>query len=173
MTSTPTQLNEQGKESFQNGEYEQAADFFQQASAGFAAAQDALSAAEAKNNLSVALLQAEKPQEALEAAAATDAIFEAAADVKRQAMALGNQAAALDALKRYDEALAAYERAADLFAQTQEGDLRALTLKSIAAIKLKTGKTSEAALRMLGSLDAKKNLTWFERALKFFLRFSK
>jgi len=173
MTSTPAQLNEQGKESFQNGEYEQAAELFTQAAAGFAAAQDALSAAEAKNNLSVALLQAEKPQDALNAAAATDAVFESVGDVKRQAMALGNQAAALDALKRYDEALAAYERAAELFAQAQEGDLRALTLKSIAAIQLKTGKVSNAALRMLGSLDAKQNLSLFERVLKFFLRFSK
>ena len=67
-----------------------------------------LLAAEMSNNESVALLQAGQPGRALEAARGTDALFASASDPKRQAMALGNQAAALDALGRSDEALETY-----------------------------------------------------------------
>lgn len=106
----------------------------------------------------------------MDAALGTEKIFEDAKDIKRQAMALGNQAAALDALHRYDEAVAKYELSADLFSQVNEGDLRAMVMKSAAAVKLKTGRVSESAFRMIGSLDAKQTPGFFERILKFFLR---
>jgi hypothetical protein len=113
------------------------------------------------------------PQEALDAALGTEETFAAAKDTKRQAMALGNQAAALEALHRYDEALTKYEQSAELFGQIDEGDLRAMVMKSAAAIKLKTGKITESAFKMMGSLDVKKNPGFFERILKFFMRFIK
>ena len=99
--------------------------------------------AEMRNNISVALLQAGKPQESLAAALDTDQVFADAKDIKRQGMALGNQAAALEALNRYDEAIEKYDLAAQLFDQAGEGDLRALVMKSSAAIKLKTGKVTD------------------------------
>jgi len=170
MTLDPSQLNEKGKESFQNADYNEAVNFFRQAAEGYTLAKDEASAAESKNNMSVALLQAGNPQEALDAALNTDIFFESIKDVKRQAMALGNQAAALEALNRLDEAVAAYERSAELFAQVHEGDMRALVLKSSAAIKLKSGKISEAAFKMMGSLEAKDNPGFFDRIMKFFLR---
>jgi len=173
MTLDPVQLNEKGKESFQNADFDEAADLFHQAAEGYALTRDEALAAEARNNMSVALLQAGRPQEALDAALNTDAVFEGRQDVKRQAMALGNQAAALEALNRYDEAAAAYERSAELFAQVDEGDMRAMVLKSSAAIKFKTGRITESAFKMMGSLDAKKNLNFFERIMKFLLRFVK
>jgi tetratricopeptide (TPR) repeat protein len=173
MTLDSTQLNEKGKESFQNADFDEAVDFFRQAAEGYALAKDEASAAESKNNMSVALLQAGKPQEALDAVLTTDTFFESIKDVRRQAMALGNQAAALEALNRYDEAVSAYERSAELFAQVNEGDMRAMVLKSSAAIKLKKGKVTDAAFKMMGSLEAKENLSLFERIMKFFLRFVK
>jgi tetratricopeptide (TPR) repeat protein len=173
MTLTPAQLDEKGKQSFNDSEFDEAAEAFRQAAEAYALAKEDALAAEMKNNLSVALLQADKPQEALSAALNTDKVFESVKDVKKQAMAFGNQAAALEALKRYDEAVAAYERSAELFAQINEGDLRALVMKSAAAIKLKTGKITESAFKMMGSLDAKDNPSFFERILKFFLRFVK
>ena len=173
MTLDPLQLNEKGKESFQNADYDEAAEFFRQAAEAYALAKDEASAAESKNNMSVALLQTGKPQEAFDAALNTDAYFESIKDVRRQAMALGNQAAALEALDRLDEAAAAYERSAELFAQVNEGDMRAMVLKSSAAIKLKKGKVSEAAFKMMGSLEAKDNPGLFDRILKFFLRLIK
>ncbi|MBI3162571.1 MAG: hypothetical protein HYZ23_08675 [Chloroflexi bacterium] len=155
MASNPASLAEQGKQAFANKRFDEAADLFRQAAEGFTLGRNGLLAAEMKNNLSVALLQAGKPQESLDAALGTDLIFEGAKDITKQGMALGNQAAALEALHRYDEAIAAYERSAELFAQAGEGDLRAMVMKSAAAIKLKTGRITESAFKMMGSLDAK------------------
>jgi tetratricopeptide (TPR) repeat protein len=119
------------------------------------------------------LLKAGKPQEALDAALETDKIFAGGNDVKRQAMALGNQAAALEELHRYDEAVARYERSAELFASVNEGDLRAVVMKAAAGLRLKTGRITESAFKMMGSVDAKQNPTFLERIIKFFLRYIK
>lgn len=173
MTLEPAQLAEQGKQAFKNKQFDDAAELFRQAAEGFSLGRAGLLAAEMKNNLSVALLQAGKAQESLDAAMGTDSIFAEAKDITSQGMALGNQAAALEALNRFDEAIAAYERSAELFAEAGEGDLRSMVMKSAAAIKLKTGKVTESAFKMMGSLDAKENPGFFERILKFFLRFIK
>jgi tetratricopeptide (TPR) repeat protein len=173
MTSDPDQLAEQGKQAFKNKNFDEAAELFSQAAEKYTLSQDSLMSAEMRNNMSVALLQAGKPQESLTAALGTDQVFADAKDIKSQGMALGNQAAALEALIRYDEATEKYDLAAQLFDQAGEGDLRALVMKSSAAIKLKRGKVTDSAFKMMGSLDAKDNPSFFERILKFFLRFIK
>ncbi len=167
----PKELDELGKAAFASGRYAAAVESFQKASEGFGKSGDILAAAEVKNNLSVALLKAGKAQEALEAVLGTENVFAQAGDIKRQGMALGNQASALEALKRPEEALAAYERSAELFAQIGEGDLRAMVLKSAAAIKFKRGKVGESAFKMIGSLEAKDKPSIFERVLRSLLRF--
>lgn len=171
MEKEPHQLAEEGKRSFAAGRYAEAARFFEEASRGYTIGRDGLHAAEMDNNRSVAFLKDNKPQQALDATQGTDKIFESHFDATKQAMALGNQAAALDALKRYDEALPLYERAAELFAQTGEGDMRSMILKSIAAIRVKQGKLNAAGMEMLGSLGAVQKPTLLQRFLKFLLRF--
>jgi tetratricopeptide (TPR) repeat protein len=173
MSPEPEQLAEQGKKAFRNKNFDEAAELFRQAAEGYTLGRAGLMAAEMQNNISVALLQAGKPQESLAATLDTDQVFAGAKDIKRQGMALGNQAAALEALNRYDEAVEKYDLAAQLFAQAGEGDLRALVMKSSAAIKLRTGKVTASALKMMGALDAKDNPGFFERILKFLLRFIK
>jgi tetratricopeptide (TPR) repeat protein len=173
MTIEPAELANQGKHAFQEKKFEEAASLFQQAADAFTSSRNGLMAAEMQNNRSVALLQAGKAQEALAAAGNTDEYFANAKDFRRQAMALGNQAAALDALHRYDEAIAKYERSADLFADVKDGDMRAMVIKAAAAIKLKTGKVTDSAFKMMGALDAKEKPSIFERIMKFFLRFIK
>ena len=164
-------MAEEGKQAFADGQYEPAAGKFEAAAAGYASLGDKLNAAEMKNNLSVALLKMGKGQAALDAALGTDQVFAGGGDLKRQAMAIGNQAAALEALKRWDEALAAYDRSAQLFSEAGEGDLRAMVLKSAAAIKLRRGKVTDSAFKMIGSLDAKDKPSFFERLLRSLLRF--
>jgi tetratricopeptide (TPR) repeat protein len=171
MTQEPHQLAEEGKRAFAAGRYAEAASAFAEASRGFTLGRDGLHAAEMDNNLSVALLKDNQPGQALDAAAGTDKVFETHCDVTKQAMALGNQAAALETLKRLDEALALYERAAELFAQSGERDLRSLVLKSAAGIRLKQGKLSDAGMDMLGSLGAVEKPNLLQRILKFLLRF--
>ena len=173
MTLDPHQLDAKGKKAFAEKKYNEAADFFLQAAEGFTAGRAGLLAAEMKNNQSVALVQAGKPQEALDAVLETDKVFEGAQDIKRQAMALGNQAAALEGLNKYDAAIEKYEHSAALFGSVDEGDLQAMVMKSAAALKLKTGKITESAFKMMGYMDVKKTPTLFERIMKFLLRFIK
>jgi tetratricopeptide (TPR) repeat protein len=172
-TPEPSQLETRGKQAFSKNNYDDAAEYFRQAAEGYTLGRAGLLAAESRNNMSVALLKAGKPQEALDAALDTDKVFEGAKDAKRQAMALGNQAAALEELHRYDEAIEKYERSAELFASVNEGDLRSMVMKSAAALKLKTGRITESAFKMMGAMDAKDNPTFFERVMKFFMRFIK
>ncbi len=173
MTLEPAQLEAQGKRAFLDKKFDEAAGLFREAAESYTLGRSELMAAEMMNNVSVALLQAGKPQESLDAVQGTAKIFEEANDIKRQGMALGNTAAALEALHRTDEAIAAYELSAELFKQVDEGDLRAMVMKSAAALKLKSGKITESAFKMMGSLEAKKTPGIFERILRFFLRFIK
>ncbi|MBI3173319.1 MAG: hypothetical protein HYZ25_06350 [Chloroflexi bacterium] len=165
---TPVLLEQQGKQAFERGQFDQAADLFRRAALALT---DKSAAAEMNNNVSVALLQAGKAREALEAVLGTDEVFASLGDLKRQGMALGNQAAALEALGRTGEALAAYDHSAEILSRAGEGDLLAMVKKSAAAIRLKRGDVVQSALNMVGSVEAKSKPSLFERILKFFLRF--
>jgi tetratricopeptide (TPR) repeat protein len=118
----------------------------------------------------VALLKLHKDQDALDAALGTDEIFGGIEDTRRQGMAIGNQAAALESLGRLDEALSAYERSAQFLADAGEGDLQSQVIKAVAAIQLRRGKLSESGIRMIGALEAKRHPSIFERLLRFFVR---
>ncbi len=151
-------------------EIEKAIELFSAAAEAFAQDNNPLDAAEQKNNLSVALLQLDRAEESLEAVLGTDTIFEENGDQLRYAMALGNQAAALDAIGRVDEALDLYERSALIFGDIGEKDYQSTVLKSIASIKLRKGKLQETAGSMLESLGANPKPNIFQRFLKFILR---
>lgn len=170
MTSDPKQLVEQGKQAFAERQFDQAAAAFSEAASAYEALDDALNAAEMKNNLSVALLQAGKAQAAYQAATGTEDIFAQANDLKRQGMAYGNQAAALEALKKLDRALEAYERSAALFAEAGETEMRSMVLQSAAAIKLRRGKMVDSALSMIGSVESTQKPNLLQRFLRFLLR---
>jgi tetratricopeptide (TPR) repeat protein len=170
MTTSPQQLAEQGKQAFSAKNFDQAATAFTEAASAYQAQDDPLNAAEMNNNLSVALLQAGKAQAAYEAAAGTDEIFAQAGDLQRQAMAFGNQAAALEALKKLDQALEAYERSAALFAEAGETEMRSIVLQSAAAIKLRRGKMVDSALSMIGSVESTKKPNLLQRFLRFLIR---
>ena len=170
MNSDPQQLAEQGKQAFAAKQFDQAASAFTEAASAYEALDDPLNAAEMRNNLSVALLQAGNAQAAYEAAAGTDEIFAQASDLKRQGMAYGNQAAALEALKKFDQALEAYEKSAALFADAGEADMRSMVLQSAATIELRRGKMMDSALSMIGSVESAKKPNLLQRFLKLILR---
>ncbi|MBT3189816.1 MAG: hypothetical protein HN736_12800 [Anaerolineae bacterium] len=170
MENTAIELSQKGKKAFEEGDFENAIHFFSEAAKTYIKEEKTLDAAEAQNNLSVAFLQADKAKEAFEAAKGTDTLFADANDLFRQAMALGNQAAALDALGQKDEALSLYEKSAALFGEINKGDYQEIVLKSIAAIKLRSGKLQDSAYTMLDSLGAVKKPNLFQRFLNFILR---
>lgn len=170
MPSSPSLLAEQGKQAFASGKFAEAAECFSLAATQYQATSDACNAAEMNNNLSVALLKLGKARQALDAAAHTDKVFEQAGDVRRQGMALGNQAAALEMLGERNEALALYERSAALLAQAGEDELRSIVLQSIAILKLRRGQWMEAALSMIGAIEANPRPNLLQRLLRLLLR---
>ncbi len=170
MEGSALDISTTAKEAFEQGDFKKAIELFNAAAEAYAQNNKPLDAAEQKNNLSVALLQVDRAKESLDAVLGTDMIFAEAGDQLRHAMALGNQAAALDALGQLDEALEFYEKSATIFGEVGEKDYQATVLKSIASIKLRKGKFQETAGSMLESLGANPKPNIFQRFLKFILR---
>jgi hypothetical protein len=122
------------------------------------------------NNRSVALLQAGDAPAALQAVEGTDITFARAGDQRRQAMALGNRAAALETLGRSGEAIAVYEQAADLFLQIGEHDLRSSVLKSISNLQLLGGRPLESIGMAQAGLSEIEKPNIVQRFLKKFIQ---
>lgn len=159
-------LASQAEKAFRSKKYTEAAELFEKAAREYQLAGDALKAAEMANNRSVSLLQSGDGQGALEAAQGTDAIFAQAGDIYRQALAIGNQASALEALGQLEEALDRFTQCADLLKQIGEKDQRAVVLKSISTLQLRTGRQFEAVATMDAALNNQKKLSATEKLLK-------
>lgn len=168
MTETlnPKQFDKEGKAAYKRGDYPAAAKAFEAAAAGYEAQGDVLTAAEMKNNACVAYLQAEEAEAALAAVDGTAAVFAAAGDLKRQGMALGNYAAALEALDRIDEAFDAYEQSAQVLEQAGEDQLRLKVFQSLSELQLRTGRQLQALASMQAGLESTKHLSPQQRMLK-------
>lgn len=142
-----------GKQAYQRKDYSAAARAFQSAAQAFAALGDELGAAEMANNQSVALLQNGEAQAAFDAVAGTEQIFAREGDVLRRAMALGNAAAALEALERLEESLELYNQCADLLKEIGETQVRADVMQSISGLQLRLGRRLQAIATMQAGLD--------------------
>ena len=169
-TVNPITLAEQGKKEYEQENYLAAADLFLQAAQTYASAKDKLNAAEMKNNQSVALLQAGKAKEALQATDGTEEIFQKAGDIKRQGIAVSNRAAALEGLKKWNEALSEYDRAASLFEQIDEGDMHSVVRKAAANINLKRGRIVDSQMDVYDSLRLVEKPSLTQRFMKFLMR---
>lgn len=163
-------LADQGKQEYAKGAFGTAADLFSQAAQAYSAVQDELNAAEMKNNQSVALLKAGKADAALQATDGTEEIFQKAGDLKRQGIAIANRAAALDALKKYSEAVDEYNRAAAIFEEAGEGDMHSLVRKETANIFIKRGYIGNSQMDVLDSLRLVEKPTFTQRIMKFMMR---
>lgn len=159
-------LVDQAKAQYEAQEFQQAAGLFAAAAEEYRQAGDRLNAAEMENNRSVALLLAGDAQGALEAALNTDAVFAEAGDVRRQAMALANQAAAHEELKHVEQAYELYLRSSDLFQSTGEKDMRSYVLKRVAGLQTLRGERFEAMATLHTALENSQKLSLREKALK-------
>src|SRR4030042_1151948 len=137
---SPQQLAEEAQAEYNQGEYLSAAKLYKAAADGYLSVGDELLAAEMANNSSVSFLKGGKAESALEAVADTDKVFASKGDILRQAMALGNQAAALEGLKKLENAVILYGQSAELLKQLGESELRAYVLQSISSIQLRRGQ---------------------------------
>ena len=166
----PITLADNGKTEYGKGNFSAAARFFSQAAQVYSSLGDMLNAAEMKNNESVALLQAGKAREALQATDGTEGIFQKAGDIKRQGVAVSNRAAALEGLKKWTEALAEYDRAASLLEQAGEGDMHSIVRKAAANINLKRGRIVDSQMDVYDSLRLVEKPTLTQRIMKFLMR---
>ena len=169
-TLTAKELIAEAQGAYKAKRYNDAAALFEQAARALQTSGDSLAAAEAANNSSVAFLQAGNAADALRLTEGTPAVFADTGDVRRQGMALANQAAALEGLHHLPQALETYQQASELLKQAGEKDLRALVLENISSLQLRTGNQLQALASMDTALDHKGKLSIRERLLKKLLR---
>jgi len=81
-------------------------------------------------------------------------------------MTLGNQAAALEALDRIEEAERIYWQAAEIFSDLGETELRLPLLQSISALQLRTGRHLQAVASMYSGVENINKPTLKQRFLK-------
>jgi tetratricopeptide (TPR) repeat protein len=167
---SPEKLAKEGMKAYQSGDYPTAITFFLSAHSGFLSAKNSLSAAETANNLSVCYLKNGKAQEAYDIAAGTDETFAQAGDLRRQAMALGNQAAALENLGKLNPAAEKYGESAQLLKQTGDRDNRAIVLQSLSQLQMKMGHQLDAMATMRIALLDKKKPSFMDRLLQKLLK---
>lgn len=165
------ELAKQAGQAYASGDYPTAAGLFAQAAAAQETGNQPLEAAEMRNNQSVALLQAGDARQALDVVQGTAAIFAGAGDVRRHGFALGNEAAALEALNRTEEALRLYQQSAELLKKAGEDQMRAQVMQSISSLQARQGKYIDAVASMQNGLGGVEKPTLKQRILKFLLRF--
>jgi tetratricopeptide (TPR) repeat protein len=168
---TPQEIADQAKRSYQAGDNAGAVLGYANAASAYADAGDALMSAEMKNNQSVALLRDKQAPAALEASQGTDKIFAEVNDDRRQGMALANQASALEALKRYKEAIDFYTQAGDALDKAGEFEFRLEVMQLLAALFLRRFKLYDAIITLQSGLIKIKNPTPRQRFMKKLLFF--
>jgi tetratricopeptide (TPR) repeat protein len=167
----PQEITDQAKRIYQAGDYPAAGQAFAEAASAYADMGDVLMSAEMKNNQSVALLRDKQSQAALEAAQGTDVVFAEAGDARRQGMALANQASALEALKRFKEAIDFFNRAGEALEKVGEVDLRFEVMKLLSTLYLRRFKYYDAIIALQSGLAPIKNPTPKQRFIKKLLFF--
>jgi len=168
---SPQASIDQARQAYQSEEFAQAAQAYAQAAGIYAGLGDSLMAAEMQNNQSVALLRAKKPQAALAAVQGTDATFAGAGDLRRQGMALANQACALQALKRFPQAIDCFKASGQVLEKAGEGNLRIDVMQLLAVLYLRRFKFYEAILALQSGLAGVKDPTPKQRFMKKILFF--
>ncbi len=157
MSEDYQSLSQTGMKHFQKKDYSLSADFFSRAADLAHAEHQDVDEAEQRNNLSVAMLFAGNAQQAYEAALGTDQVFLAHKDIKRQAMALGNTAQALEELKDFPRALEFYDQAIDVLKGENQGEIRSMLLKRKAMLQAKTKDIYQGVATFDTSLDERPN----------------
>jgi tetratricopeptide (TPR) repeat protein len=154
---SPEKLAKEGKAAYQRGDFPAAAKFFESAQSVYLERDDAINAAEMANNCSVAYLQSGDGEAALRVVESTPAIFAQAGDRRRQGMALGNLASALEAVDRLDEAVEIYQQSADVLELAGEDQLRANVMQSLSMLQFRMGKQLQALASMNSGLEGVKH----------------
>ncbi len=169
-TPSPNELERLALKAFREGRYDEAIQTFTAARQAFLAESNDAKAAEMANNLSVVLLKAERPQEALEAATGTPDIFFQSGDQTLAAQAFGNLGSALEACGDLAGAERAYRQAADIFESLGDTEHHRYTMQSLSHLQLRLGRPLEALTSMQHGLDAQSRPGVRDRLLRWLLK---
>jgi tetratricopeptide (TPR) repeat protein len=166
----PKQMVTEAQAAYEQGDFIKAAQLFRFVQEGYESVGDQLNAAEMANNQSVALLRAGEAEVALEVLAGKGEVFAEAGDIRRQAMTLGNRAAAQEALKKWEDARINYRQASDLFVQIGEGENYTATMQALSALELRTQHPMDAMVTMQAALNKSPRPDLKQRLLKKLLK---
>lgn len=167
---SPAELGREGEAAYRRGEAAAAERLFLAAAEAYHSAGQADMALEMQNNRSVALLDAGQAAQALELAAMCAAEFGQLGDRRRQALALGNQAAALEALNRLEEAESLYQQAADWLKQQGDDQTRLYVMQAISKLQFRRGQQLQALATMQAGVEGLKKPSLKQKLLKRLLR---
>jgi tetratricopeptide (TPR) repeat protein len=167
---TPESLDQTAHVAYRAGKLDEAARVFDEVRSTFAASNRPIEAAEAANNLCVALLGLGRPSQALDAVRSTPGIFEQVGLFPQAALAHGNLAAALEACGNLPEAELAYERAIALLTQVGDSENRATCQAALSRIQLRRGRPLEALSSVQASLAGRERVGVPQRLLRGLLK---
>ena len=163
---SPRQLAQKAQEEYQKKNFISAAGLYKAAAEGFLTSGDELKAAEMANDCSVAYLKGGNGQAALDATSGTDKVFEQKGDIRQQAIALGNQAAAMENMQRFDEAIATYLKSAELLKEVGEFELRAYVMQALSRIQMRRRRYLEAYATLREGIMGIRKPNFKQRLLK-------
>lgn len=170
-TIDPQSLAQEGLSLYQKQRYSESAESFHAARSSFEIAGDWSRAAEMANNCSVAFLQAGEAGDAYNELEGIEEFYTEIGDMKRRGITVGNQAAALEALDRFEDALSAYQRCADLLEISGDDQLRATVLQSLSALQLRTGRKIQALVSMQQGIEGLKKPSLAQKMVKNLLQY--
>lgn len=169
LQTPSSDLAKDAKTAFEQGDMEAAIKGFTAARDGYHQAGDHLMALEMANNLSVALLQADRPEDSLAEVRGTPQQFLDAKDEYRAAMAFGNLAAALESTGDLGAAEAALEESIRILKEIGEKDNLMHAVRALSQLQLRRGQPIEAVSTMQTGLEGQSKLSLKNKVLRSIL----
>lgn len=157
------QHHQEANAAFQQGDYQKAAEEFSLARQEYSQLKEDSLAAEMSSNQSVALLFAGYPELALEAAQQASSFFSHGNEKQKYGIALGNQASALDAMGKTQEAEAIYKEAADLLQESGDREDAAAALKKLSSFYLGRLLIAKSLVSYRSALDLSDKLSAWDK----------
>lgn len=165
-SSSANALAGRAKQVYEAGDFLAAAQAYAEAEAAFSAQDDALMAAEMKNNRSVSLLRAKQPQAALDALEGAETPFTQAGDFRRLGVTHANRASAWQALRRFKDAIMEYEKAGEALEKAGEDQMRLQVMQLLSTLYFSRWQFLNAVIALQSGLAGVKDPTPKQRLMK-------
>lgn len=167
---TIEQLKKEAESAYKTKDYTAAAQAYEAVADAYSHIDETVQAAEMRNNASVAYLQGKQAQKAFDAVEHTDQVFADAGELRKQAIALGNQAAALEALNQLEAAANKYQESSSLLKQIGDHELRATVMQALSGVQLRLGQQMDALVTMQAGLEEIEKPNFKQKLVKKILR---